>query len=91
MSMLLWIILGLIVGSLASRYMGVGRYGITGDFVVGVMGSLLGGRLATAFLGLDVTGLNLTSVAIGVLASIILLIVFRSVTPARRPLFRWPV
>jgi len=88
MSILTWIILGLIVGFLASRLMGSGGYGLLGDIVVGILGSFVGGWLATQFLGLDVTGLNLTSIAIGIVGAVLLIAVFRALTPRRRFLSR---
>lgn len=88
MSILAWIILGLIVGFIASRLMGAGGYGLIGDIVVGILGAIIGGWLATQFLGIDVTGVNLTSIAIGVVGAVILIIVFRALTPGRRSLFR---
>ena len=86
MSILTWIVLGLIVGFLASRLMGSGGYGLVGDIVVGIVGSLIGSWLATQLLGIDVTGVNLTSIAIGVGGAIILIILFRALSPGRRRL-----
>ncbi len=86
MTTLVWIILGLIVGFLASRLMGSGGYGLIGDIVVGILGSVVGGWLATRLLGIDVTGLNLTSVAIGVVGAVILIVIFRALAPGRS---RW--
>ena len=89
MSILTWIILGLIVGFLASRVMGAGGYGLIGDIVVGILGSWLGGWLATQFLHIDVTGVNLQSIVIGIVGAAILIFVSRFLMPGRRaPLFR---
>jgi uncharacterized membrane protein YeaQ/YmgE (transglycosylase-associated protein family) len=41
---LLWIVVGLIAGWLASAVVG-GGYGLVGDIVVGIVGSFLGGLL----------------------------------------------
>ena len=84
MTILVWLILGLIAGWLASLLMGSGGYGLIGDIVVGILGAVVGGWLASMFLGLDVTGLNLTSVAIAVAGAIILIAIFRAVGPGRR-------
>ena len=84
MTILAWIILGLVAGWLASRLMGAGGYGLIGDIVVGILGSIVGGWLATQFLGIDVTGLNLTSIAVAVVGAIILIAIFRAVSPGRR-------
>ena len=86
MSILTWLILGLIVGFLASRLMGAGGYGLLGDIVVGILGAVIGGWLATPLLGIDVTGVNLTSIAIGVAGAIVLIILFRALSPGGRRL-----
>jgi uncharacterized membrane protein YeaQ/YmgE (transglycosylase-associated protein family) len=88
MSVIAWIVLGLIVGFISSRLMGAGGYGLIGDIVVGIVGCFLGGWLATQFLGMDVTGLNLTSILIGVVGGVILIALFRAFTPGRRREFR---
>ena len=90
MSIFAWIILGLIVGFLASRFMGAGGYGLVGDIVVGILGAIVGGWLATQFLGIDVTGVNLTSIAIGVVGAVILILVYRALAPGRGSPFRSP-
>ena len=83
MTILAWLILGLVAGWLASLLMGAGGYGLIGDIVVGILGSIVGGWLATQLLGLDVTGLNVTSVAIAVAGAVILIIIFRAIAPGR--------
>ena len=89
MTILAWLVLGLVAGWLASVLMGAGGYGLIGDIVVGILGSIVGGWLATQLLGLDVTGLNATSVAIAVAGAIILIIIFRIIAPGRSRLRFW--
>ena len=86
MTILVWLVLGLIAGWLASLMLGTGGYGLIGDIVVGILGAVLGGWLASTFFGVDVTGLNLTSVAVAVVGAIILILIFRVVVPGRS---RW--
>ena len=50
MSILSWIVVGLIAGWLAGRVMKGGGFGLIGDIIVGVIGGLLGGFLASYFL-----------------------------------------
>jgi uncharacterized membrane protein YeaQ/YmgE (transglycosylase-associated protein family) len=83
-SILAWIILGLIVGFIASRLMGEGGYGLIGDIVVGILGAVIGGWLAAQVLKIDVTGVDLQSIAIGIVGAIILIAIFRALTPGRR-------
>jgi len=47
-SILVWIIVGLIAGWLASALFGSG-YGLVGDIVIGIVGSFLGGMIFRAF------------------------------------------
>lgn len=84
MTIIVWLVLGLIAGWLASRLMGSGGYGLIGDIVVGILGALLGGWLASTFLNVDVTGLNVTSIAVAVVGAMILIAIFRAVAPGRR-------
>ena len=82
---LAWIILGLIAGWLASMLMGSGGYGLVGDIVVGILGAVVGGWLGSTLLGVDVTGLNITSVVVAVVGAAILIALYRALTPGRRP------
>jgi uncharacterized membrane protein YeaQ/YmgE (transglycosylase-associated protein family) len=43
---LIWLIIGLLAGFLASRVIRRGGYGLGGDIVVGLIGAVLGGFLA---------------------------------------------
>jgi uncharacterized membrane protein YeaQ/YmgE (transglycosylase-associated protein family) len=43
MSILTWIIVGLIAGVLASLVMGGTGYGIIGDIIIGIVGAFVGG------------------------------------------------
>jgi uncharacterized membrane protein YeaQ/YmgE (transglycosylase-associated protein family) len=80
-----WLALGLIAGWAASQIMR-GGYGLIGDIIVGVLGAFVGGWLGSMLLGIDVTGFNLSSIAIAVIGAILVIAIFRAVTPNRRPL-----
>jgi len=43
MTILAWLVVGLIAGFFASRVMRGGGYGLIGDIIVGVVGALIGG------------------------------------------------
>ena len=83
MTILVWLVLGLIAGWLASLLVG-GGYGLIGDIIVGIIGAFVGGWLGSMFLGLDVTGLNFTSIALAVGGAVIVLVLFRALSPGRR-------
>jgi len=84
MTILTWIVLGLVAGWVASRIMGSGGYGLIGDMVVGILGAIVGGWLGATLLGLDVTGFNVTSVALAVVGAIVVIALFRALSPHRR-------
>lgn len=84
MTILVWITLGLIAGWVATWLRGAEGYGLVGDNVAGVLGAFVGGWLVTQFLGVDVTGVNLTSIATGAVGAVILIVVFRALVPSRR-------
>jgi len=48
MSILTWIIVGLIAGVLASLVMGGTGYGLIGDIIIGIVGAFIGGWLFRA-------------------------------------------
>lgn len=84
MTILTWIILGLVAGWVASRLVGSGGYGLVGDIVVGILGAVVGGWLGSRLLGLDVTGFNVTSVVLSVVGAIVVIVLFRALSPGRR-------
>lgn len=84
MSILTWIVLGLIAGWLAGMFMKGGGYGIVGDIVLGVVGALLGGWISSTVFGWDVTGFNLSSVLIAFVGACIVIAIYRAVAGSRR-------
>ena len=84
MSILAWIILGLIAGWVASLLMGSGGYGLLGDIAVGIVGAVVGGWLSSRLLGIDVTGLDFTSIVVAIVGAVIVIAVFRALAPGRR-------
>src|SRR5579859_5164613 len=53
MSIIAWIVLGLIAGWLAGQVMKGGGYGVIGDIVLGIIGAVVGGFLTGVLLGRD--------------------------------------
>ena len=83
MSILTWIVLGLIAGWLAGMLMRGGGYGIIGDIILGIVGALVGGFLGSALLGVDVSGFNFTSVVIATIGAMVVIAISRALAPAR--------
>ncbi len=83
MSIVAWILLGLVAGWLAGQVMRGGGYGIIGDIVLGIIGAFVGGFLSSALLGVDVTGFNLTSVLIAFAGAVIVIAISRAFSGRR--------
>lgn len=72
--MIAWLILGALSGWIASKIMNRDeQMGAIANIVVGIIGAFIGGFLGTRLLGVDVTGLNITSILLSVLGAVILL------------------
>jgi uncharacterized membrane protein YeaQ/YmgE (transglycosylase-associated protein family) len=84
MSIIAWIVLGLIAGWLAGMLMRGGGYGIVGDIVLGILGAIIGGWITGVVLGADlVNGFNVISVLVAVLGAIVLIAISRLFTGRR--------
>ncbi|MGN6565135.1 MAG: GlsB/YeaQ/YmgE family stress response membrane protein [Thermomicrobiales bacterium] len=83
MSILAWIVLGLIVGFLASAVMRGGGYGLVGDVIIGIVGALLGGFIFSVFGGSGVTGFNLYSLLVAFVGACILIALLRAISGSR--------
>jgi uncharacterized membrane protein YeaQ/YmgE (transglycosylase-associated protein family) len=79
MSILSWLVVGLIAGFLASRVMRGGGYGLIGDIIVGVVGALIGGWLATTLLKMPnpVSGINIGTIIVAFVGAVILIAILR--------------
>ena len=82
MSILAWIILGLIAGFIASRIVNRRGSGLVLDLVIGIVGAVIGGWIVTALGGAGITGFNLWSLLVAILGAIVLLVVVHAVRRA---------
>lgn len=85
MGILAWIIVGLIAGWLAGELMRGGGYGLVGDIIVGIVGALIGGFLASALFGIanPLSGINIGSILVAFLGAVVLIAILRAVRGAR--------
>jgi uncharacterized membrane protein YeaQ/YmgE (transglycosylase-associated protein family) len=84
MSIIAWIVLGLVAGWLAGMVMRGGGYGIVGDIVLGILGALIGGWITGMVTGEDVTlAFNLPSLLIAVLGAVGLIAISRALSGRR--------
>lgn len=85
MGILSWIVVGLIAGWLAGLVLKGGGYGCVGDIIVGVIGALIGGWIASYFfhMGDPVSGINLQSILVAFVGAVILVFILRVVSGRR--------
>jgi len=75
------IIVGVLAGWITELLMRGSGYGIIWDFILGIVGSIVGGWLTSLFLGVDLTtGFNLTTIIVSVIGAIVVVLIFRLVT-----------
>jgi uncharacterized membrane protein YeaQ/YmgE (transglycosylase-associated protein family) len=79
MSIIVWIILGLVAGFIASKIVNKEGEGFFLDIILGVIGAVVGGWLF-AFVGAArVTVLNLYSMLVAVIGAIVVLVVYHAI------------
>ncbi len=78
MSILAWIILGLISGFIASKLVNKQGEGLIVDILLGIVGAFLGGWLFNRFGMVGVTGLNLYSMLVAVVGAVIFLVIYHA-------------
>lgn len=83
MSILGWIVLGLIAGFIGSKIVNKTGEGIFLDIVLGIVGAVVGGWLFTAFGAHGVTGLNVYSFIVAIIGSIVVLLAYHALMGRR--------
>jgi uncharacterized membrane protein YeaQ/YmgE (transglycosylase-associated protein family) len=83
MSIIAWLILGLIAGFVASRIVNAPRQGLVLDIVLGIIGALVGGFIFDAAGKVGVTGFNAWSLLVAIIGSIIVLVLYHALTGRR--------
>jgi uncharacterized membrane protein YeaQ/YmgE (transglycosylase-associated protein family) len=84
MSIISWIILGLIAGFIGSRIVDKQGQGFWLNIALGIIGALVGGFLFDLFGATGVTGLNIWSMIVAIVGSIVVLLVYNALTGRRR-------
>ena len=80
MSILAWVILGLIAGFVGSKIVNKTGEGVLMDIVLGVIGAVVGGWLFNRFGEAGVNGLNLWSLVVATIGAVIVLVVYHALT-----------
>jgi uncharacterized membrane protein YeaQ/YmgE (transglycosylase-associated protein family) len=79
MSIIGWIILGLVSGFIASKLVNRQGEGIILDIVLGIVGAIVGGWLFSFFGAAGVTGFNLYSMVVAVIGAVVVLVIYHAV------------
>ncbi len=82
MSILAWILLGLLAGFIGSKIVNNTGEGFLVDIGLGIVGAVVGGWLFQAFGAVGVTGLNLYSLLVAVIGSVVFLVVYHALRRA---------
>jgi len=83
MSILAWIVLGLISGFIASKLVNKTGEGVVIDVVLGIVGAVVGGFLFNTFGAAGVTGLNIWSMIVSVIGACVTLGLYHAVVRRR--------
>jgi uncharacterized membrane protein YeaQ/YmgE (transglycosylase-associated protein family) len=83
MSIIGWIILGLVAGFIGSKIVNKRGEGIMLDIALGIVGAIVGGFLFSAFGAEGITGLNLYSMIVAVIGSVVVLIAYHAIAGRR--------
>jgi uncharacterized membrane protein YeaQ/YmgE (transglycosylase-associated protein family) len=82
MSIVAWIVLGLIAGFIGSKIVNKAGEGIVLDIILGIVGAVAGGYIFNFFGASGVTGLNIYSLIVAVVGAVVLLAIYHAVKRA---------
>lgn len=83
MSIIGWIVLGLIAGFIASKLVNKEGEGFFLDIVLGIVGALVGGFVFAEFGAAGVTGFNIYSLLVAVVGAVIVLFLYHALFARR--------
>lgn len=79
MSIIGWIVLGLIAGFIGSKFVNASGEGVVTNVVLGIIGALAGGWLVEIVGHVRIVGFNLYSMFVAVIGSTCLLVAYRGI------------
>jgi uncharacterized membrane protein YeaQ/YmgE (transglycosylase-associated protein family) len=83
MSILAWIVLGLIAGFIASMLVNRRGGSLVLDLLLGVVGAFVGGFLFTRFGQAGVSGINLYSILVATIGAVVVLFIYHALVGRR--------
>ena len=79
MSIVAWLVLGLIAGFIGSKLVNKSGEGFFLDIALGIVGAIVGGWLFSLFGMRGVTGLNIYSLIVAVVGAVVFLVVYHAI------------
>ena len=79
MSILAWIVLGLVAGFIGSKIVNKSGEGLFLDIILGIVGGVVGGWLFEFFGKTGVTGFNLYSMFVAIIGAVVVLLVYHTI------------
>ena len=83
MSIIGWLVLGLIAGFIGSKIVNKSGEGLLLDIILGIVGAMVGGYLFTLVGAAPVTGFNFYSMFVAVVGAIIVLVIYHALMGRR--------
>ncbi len=83
MSIIAWLILGLIAGFIGSKIVNKSGEGVLLDIVLGIVGAVVGGYVFSLLGASGVNGLNIYSLVVAVVGSILVLVIYHAIVGRR--------
>jgi uncharacterized membrane protein YeaQ/YmgE (transglycosylase-associated protein family) len=84
MSILSWVLLGLIAGFIGSKIVNSEGQGFWLDIVLGIVGAIVGGFLFSVFGATGITGFNIYSLIVAIIGSVVVLWLYHLLVGRRR-------
>jgi uncharacterized membrane protein YeaQ/YmgE (transglycosylase-associated protein family) len=78
MSILAWIVLGLLAGFIGSKLVNKTGEGVVLDIALGVVGAVVGGYLFNMMGAAGVTGVNIYSLFVAVVGAVVVLVAYHA-------------
>jgi len=84
MSIIGWILLGLIAGFIGSKIVNSEGQGLWLNIVLGIVGAVVGGFLFSIFGATGITGFNIYSLIVAIIGSVVVLWLYHQLVGRRR-------
>ena len=88
MSIIAWLILGLISGFIGSKLVNKSGEGVFLDIILGIVGAVVGGFIFNAFGASGVSGLNIYSLIVAVIGAVLVLVIYHTIVGRRSSITR---